>query len=125
MTSSATWRDTFWLPDEAASVYSNAQAATSVEYHSPLIALRHGAPAFYVRQPTDTCKGQMYRDFGAGEWLFEVDRTNGAELWSRLEPIVRSPAQARAKVKTIMRAVETRQKRMVNAARAPIRAPQG
>ena len=59
------WRDSYWLPDEAASVYSKAQAVISLECHSPLIALRNGTPAFYVRQPTDTCKGQMYRDFGS------------------------------------------------------------
>ena len=78
------WRDTYWLPDEAASIYSKAQAVISLECHSPLIALHNGTPTFYVRQPTDTCKGQMYRDFGANEWFFEVDETNGPELWSRL-----------------------------------------
>lgn len=111
------WRDSYWLPDEAASIYSKALAVVSVECHSPLIAYHNGTPAFYVRQPTDTCKGQMYRDFGAGEWFFEVDETNGAELWSRLEAIQRDPAAARAKVKTIMATVEARQRRMVEAVR--------
>ena len=82
------WRDTYWLPDEAASIYSKAQAVISVECHSPLIALHNGTPTFYVRQPTDTCKGQMYRDFGANDWFFEVDETDGPQLWSRLEAIV-------------------------------------
>ena len=53
-----------------------------------------GTPAFYVRQPTDTCKGQMYRDFGAGDWFFEVDETSGAQLWSRLGAIHGDPAVA-------------------------------
>ncbi|MES2694666.1 MAG: polysaccharide pyruvyl transferase family protein, partial [Verrucomicrobiota bacterium] len=79
------WRDTYWLPDEAASIYSKAQCVISVECHSPLISLHVGTPTFYVRQPTDTCKGQMYRDIGANDWFFEVDETNGAQLWSRLE----------------------------------------
>ena len=39
------WRDTFWLPDEAASIYSKAQAVVSMECHSPLIALHNGTPA--------------------------------------------------------------------------------
>lgn len=111
------WRDTYWLPDEAASIYSKAQCVVSVECHSPLIALHNGTPTFYVRQPTDTCKGQMYRDFGANEWFFEVDETNGAELWSRLEAIHRDPAAAKAKVKAIMATVNDRQKRMVEVAR--------
>lgn len=115
------WRDTYWLPDEAASVYAQAQTVVSVECHSPLIALRNGTPAFYVRQPTDTCKGQMYRDFGSNDWFFEVDETSGAELWSRLEAIHKNPKQAAAKVRTIMNTVETAQKRMIGAVRAACR----
>jgi hypothetical protein len=111
------WRDTYWLPDEAASIYSKAQAVISLECHSPLIALHNGTPTFYVRQPTDTCKGQMYRDFGASEWFFEVDETSGPQLWSRLEAIHKDPAAAKAKVKAIMATVEARQKRMVDAVR--------
>jgi hypothetical protein len=116
------WRDTYWLPDEAASVYSKAQAVVSVECHSPLIALHNGTPAFYVRQPTDTCKGQMYRDFGADNWFFEVDETSGEQLWSRLETIHRYPGNAKSQVKSIMASVEKRQKRMVDAVRAACRA---
>jgi hypothetical protein len=116
------WRDTYWLPDEAASIYSKAQAVISVECHSPLIALHNGTPTFYVRQPTDTCKGQMYRDFGANDWFFEIDETNGPQLWSRLEAIHKDPARAKAKVKAIMATVEARQKRMVEAVRQTVSA---
>ena len=116
------WRDTYWLPDEAASVYARAQAVISMECHSPLIALHNGTPGFYVRQPTDTCKGQMYRDFGADDWFFEVDETTGPHLWSRLAAIHRDPANGKAKVRSIMATVEKLQKRMVDAARAAIRA---
>jgi hypothetical protein len=116
------WRDTYWLPDEAASIYSKAQAVISVECHSPLIALQVGTPMFYVRQPTDTCKGQMYRDIGAHDWFFEIDETSGAELWSRLEAIHRDPAKAKAKVKAIMATVEARQRRMVDVVRQTVTA---
>jgi hypothetical protein len=112
------WRDKFWLPDEAASVYARAQAVVSMECHSPLIAYHTGTPACYLRQPTDTCKGQMYRDFGAGEWFFEIDETSGDQLWSRLRRVVQEPAQASARVKQIMTFVESRQKRMVAVVRA-------
>jgi polysaccharide pyruvyl transferase WcaK-like protein len=115
------WRDSFWLPDEAASVYARAQAVISVECHSPLIALHNGTPAFYVRQPTDTCKGQMYRDFGADDWFFEIDETSGQQLWSRLQGIVRDTAAAKANVKRIMTTVEAAQRRMVDAVRAACR----
>ncbi len=116
------WRATYWLPDEAASVYAKAQAVISVECHSPLIALHNGTPTFYVRQPTDTCKGRMYRDIGADDWFFEIDETSGVELWSRLEKIHKDPAAARAKVKSIMATVEARQKRMVDAVREAAKA---
>ncbi|MBI5769347.1 MAG: polysaccharide pyruvyl transferase family protein [Verrucomicrobia bacterium] len=115
------WRDTYWLPDEAASIYTKALAVVSIECHSPLIALHSGTPTFYVRQPTDTCKGQMYRDIGANDWFFEIDETNGQQLWSRLEAIHQNPAAARAKVKSIMAFVEQRQKRMVDAVREAVR----
>ncbi len=116
------WRDTYWLPDEAASIYAKAQCVVSVECHSPLIALHVGTPTFYVRQPTDTCKGQMYRDFGAGEWFFEVDETDGAQLWAKLEAIHRDPAGAKARVKTIQGIVAERQKRMVEVVRQTVTA---
>jgi hypothetical protein len=111
------WRDTFWLPDETASIYSKAQAVVSMECHSPLISLHNGTPAIYLRQPTDTCKGQMYRDFGSAEWFFEIDETTGKQLWSRLETIHRNPSTAKGQVHSILRAVERRQKRMVEVVR--------
>jgi len=94
-----------------------------VECHLPLIAYHQGTPAFYVRQPTDTCKGQMYRDFGAGDWFFEMDETDGARLWGRLAAIHRDPAGARAQVRVIQGLVGARQERMVAAAREAIAAP--
>lgn len=114
------WRQTYWLPDEAASIYAKAEAVISAECHSPLISLHNGTPAFYVRQPTDTCKGQMYRDFGAGDWFFEIDETSGAELWSRLEAIHADRKKARTAVTAIMKGIEQRQRRMVEAVRTSI-----
>lgn len=55
---------------------ARAAAVISFECHSPIIALANGTPAFYVRQPTDTIKGQMYHDIGASDWTFEVEETN-------------------------------------------------
>ncbi len=112
------WLDRFWLPDEAAAVYARAAAVVSVECHSPLIAYRNGTPAFYVRQPTDTCKGQMYRDFGAAEWFFEIEETSGEALWERLQAVVSRPDRAKGQVRAIMQTVEGLQERMVGAVRA-------
>ena len=114
------WRDTYWLPDEAASVYSQALALVSIECHSPLIALHYGTPTIHIRNPTDTCKGQMFRDIGMDDWFFEIDETSGAELWSRVEAIHRDPAKARAKVKTIFAGIEQRQQHMIATVRTAV-----
>ncbi|MBY0375320.1 MAG: polysaccharide pyruvyl transferase family protein [Bryobacteraceae bacterium] len=111
------WRDTYWLPDEAASIYAKALAVISVECHSPLIALRQGTPACYVRQPTDTCKGQMYRDVGADEWFFEIEEASGATLWAALERIVRNRKRAKEQARAVMARVEAGQKRMMQVLR--------
>lgn len=111
------WRNTYWLPDEAAAIYAQAAAVVSVECHSPLIALKVGTPVMHVRQPTDTCKGQMYRDMGAGDWFFEVEEATGAGLWKTLEGIVKDPGRARRRVKEVMKTVEARQRRMVEVVR--------
>ena len=114
------WRDSYWLPDEAASVYSQALALVSIECHSPLIALHYGTPTIHIRNPTDTCKGQMFRDIGMDDWFFEIDETSGAELWSRVEAIHRDPAKARAKVKTIFAGIEQRQQHMIATVRTAV-----
>ena len=74
------WRDSYWRPDEAASVYAAANLIISYEMHSPIIALAVGTPAIYLRQPTDTCKGEMWRDIGLDDWIFEIDSTVSMEI---------------------------------------------
>lgn len=103
------FRDTFWMPDEAAAVYAQASALVGFECHSPIIALVQGTPAFYIRQPTDTCKGQMYPDLGAGAWQFEADRTNADEVWHTLQGILANPAAARARALSVMDTVHAKQ----------------
>jgi hypothetical protein len=103
------FRDTFWMPDEAAAVYAHASAVVGFECHSPIIALVQGTPTFYIRQPTDTCKGQMYADLGAGAWQFEADKTSADELWRVLQGILANPAAARAKALSVMDTVHTKQ----------------
>ena len=109
------WRDSFWLPDEAAGVYSQAQALVSIECHSPIISLAHGTPAFYVRQPTDTSKGQMYRDIGLGDWLFEIDEIDGQSLWANLERVLNHPTETTDQIRRAMDRVRRLQRRMAEA----------
>lgn len=74
----------YWFPDEAASVYAKAFAVLSFECHSPIIALRNSTPAFYLRQPEDTIKGQMYYDLGLNDWVFEIEQSQGNQIAERL-----------------------------------------
>ncbi len=87
--------ESFWLPDLAASVYSRARCVISVECHSPLIAIANGTPAFYIRQPEDTIKGQMYPDLGLGEWLFQIDEIEGQHVFDRLMEVHGNHERAR------------------------------
>ena len=109
------WRDTFWLADEAASVYARAVAVVSAECHSPIIALSQGTPALYVRNPADTVKAQMFRDIGLTDWVFESNQTTGQELWEMLKPLHEDRAAGRAKVQAAMQRAAGIQKRMVQA----------
>jgi polysaccharide pyruvyl transferase WcaK-like protein len=83
----------YWLTSEAASVYSQAAAVLSFELHSPIIAISTGTPAIHLRQPTDTRKGQMWRDVGLGDWLFEIDETEGPAIAARLLEMHRNTAE--------------------------------
>ncbi|WP_247235334.1 polysaccharide pyruvyl transferase family protein [Telluribacter sp. SYSU D00476] len=74
----------YWLPDEAASLYAQAHTVLSFECHSPIIAAANGTPAFYLRQPEDTIKGQMYYDLGLADWTFEIMETTGQQIADRL-----------------------------------------
>lgn len=86
----------YWLPDEAAAVYARAAAVVSFECHSPIIALRAGTPAVYLRQPEDTVKGQMYYDLPLSDWVFEIDETDAGKISATVLDILKSPDKARA-----------------------------
>lgn len=96
----------YWLPDEAASVYAKAHTVLSLECHSPIIAAANGTPCFYIRQPEDTIKGQMYYDLDFNDWTFEIDKTTGKQIADRLREVWKNYDQAQAKLKVNMAKVE-------------------
>jgi hypothetical protein len=91
-------RPGYWLTDEAASTYARAAAVVSMEMHSPIIAIANRTPAIHLRQPTDTRKGQMWRDVGLGNWLFEIEEASGEQIAARLLDLHRSSDQTQALV---------------------------
>jgi hypothetical protein len=76
--------DRYWLTDEAVSVYRQARMVVSMECHSPILAATVGRSAMYLRQSTDTWKGQMFPDLGLGDRLIQLDTTEGDEIATRL-----------------------------------------
>jgi polysaccharide pyruvyl transferase WcaK-like protein len=88
--------DRYWLTAEAAGIYAQAAAVASFEQHSPIIAIANGTPAMLLRQPTDTRKGQMWRDVGLDPWIFEIDQATGAEIAARIVEIGQNLPAARA-----------------------------
>jgi polysaccharide pyruvyl transferase WcaK-like protein len=110
-------RPDYWLTDEAASTYAEAAAVVSLELHSPIIALANRTPAIHVRQPTDTRKGQMWRDVGLGKWLFEVDESTGEQIAATLLEIHRQPDATREAVRKARAFVAERGAAIANAVR--------
>jgi polysaccharide pyruvyl transferase WcaK-like protein len=96
----------YWLPDEAASVYSHAFAVLSFECHSPIISLVNGTPAFYLRQPEDTIKGQMYYDLGLSDWVFEIEKVTGSDIADRLRSVISGYDSAKERVKKLQDSIE-------------------
>lgn len=96
----------YWLPDEAASVYAKAHTILSFECHSPIIAAANGTPFFYLRQPEDTIKGQMYYDLGFNEWIFEIEQSSGKQISDKLREIRGNYDQAKRKVASVMKKID-------------------
>jgi polysaccharide pyruvyl transferase WcaK-like protein len=105
--------DRYWLTAEAASVYARAAAVISFEMHSPIIAVAAGTPAVLLRQPTDTRKGQMWRDVGLDRWIFEIDDTTGKQVAGRLVEIGRDLLAARKTAEKARRFARERMAAMV------------
>ncbi|MDX2035281.1 MAG: polysaccharide pyruvyl transferase family protein [Isosphaeraceae bacterium] len=87
--------DRYRLTAEVASLYARAAAVISFEMHSPIIAVSAGTPAILLRQPTDTRKGQMWRDIGLKDWIFEIDAAEGPAIADRLLQVGRDLPAAR------------------------------
>jgi polysaccharide pyruvyl transferase WcaK-like protein len=90
------WRDTFWLPDEAISVYRRSAGLFGHEMHSPIMCIGHGIPAIVCRWAEQSTKGVMWRDIGLGDWLFDLDEpAEAAALPGAVLALARDPAGAR------------------------------
>lgn len=86
----------FWPLEEAVVTYRHAAAVVSMECHAPLMALAEGVPALYVRQPSDTIKGEMYHDLDLSDHIIEVESPQPAEdVRTQLAAILDDPTAVR------------------------------
>ncbi len=65
-----------------------------------------GTPCFYLRQPQDTIKGQMYYDLGLGDWTFEIEQTTGQQITDRLMQVTNDYPAARQNVRKALANVD-------------------
>jgi hypothetical protein len=108
----------FWDLTEAAAVYRRAGAVVSMECHSPLIALAEGIPSLYLRQPTDTIKGQMYNDLGLP--LIELGPGADAAAGQLLQKIVDDRPAAAERAQETRDGAQERVREMVETAIAVV-----
>ena len=66
-------RDTFWLTDEAVSIYKKSLGLFGNEMHSPIMCIGNDIPAVVCRWKEQTSKGYMWKDIGLSEWLYDTD----------------------------------------------------
>lgn len=104
-------KESFWRIDEATTIYKNATAVISLECHSPIIAYTQGTPAFYLRQPEDTIKGQMYYDIGLPKWVFEIEKTTGSDVAGSLMEVFGNNQRAVSYLESAMNYVREKQMR--------------
>lgn len=103
------WRDSFWLCDEAASVFARAALVVSVDCHAPIIAQINGTPAIHIRLPTDTKKSRMFADIGLGEWCLELKDATSGRLTELALAAVRRPEDVKRKLAAAMEKVHALQ----------------
>jgi polysaccharide pyruvyl transferase WcaK-like protein len=104
------WRETFWLTNEALSVYRRSAGLFGNEMHSPIMCIGNGIPAIVCRWSEQTSKGYMWRDIGLDEWLFDFDNENDVKrLPSTVVAMARDTDGAKAKVASAQLVVRGRQ----------------
>ncbi|MDR1281391.1 MAG: polysaccharide pyruvyl transferase family protein [Opitutaceae bacterium] len=115
------WKDSYWMPDEAAAVYRGAVALLSMECHSPIIAAAAGVPSLYLPTETETNKGQMWPDIGLGDWRLYLDdpAVTGELLADKLIHIYKHPVIAAEKPGRAMDSVRAIQRKTLREILAP------
>ncbi len=105
------WRPNYWLAGEAISTYMRSAGLFGNEMHSPIMCIGNGIPAIVCRWAEQTSKGNMWRDIGLGDWLFDMD---DEEQVKKIVPAVlamaKDPTAAKQKALKAKQFVQKRQR---------------
>ncbi|MDX1981035.1 MAG: polysaccharide pyruvyl transferase family protein [Bryobacteraceae bacterium] len=77
-------RKTFWLPDEALSVFLASRTMFNMEPHGNIMALANGLPCLHCYEWAFGKKAQMFDDLGIGEWAFHLAGATPGQMSSAL-----------------------------------------
>jgi len=103
------FKEDFWLPDEAFSVYARARVIVSMEMHSIILGLAAGTPVVHPRFVEAGRKAWMLEDLGLGRWLLDIDKQPAEKITATLLAIHDDYDRALQEVKSAMSIVRTRQ----------------
>ncbi len=102
-------KDTFWLPEEAFSVYGRARAVVSMEMHSVIMALAAETPILHPTFVEAGRKRWMLRDLGLAKWLFDIDNVPAESITEAALAIQHDFPAATTSVESAMKIVRKRQ----------------
>lgn len=109
--SKVSWRDRYWLTDEAISTYVLSAGLFALDMHSPIMCIGHDIPAIVCRFSEQTSKGFMWRDIGLGDWLFDMDKPEEVlKIIPAVLSLAQDPEKAKAKATKARKFVERRQR---------------
>jgi len=96
--SKVVWRESYWLTDEAISVYTKSIGLFGHELHSAIMCIGHDIPAVICRWEEQTSKGTMWKDIGLGDWLFDMDHQDEVKsITPTLLNLIQHPQEAKQK----------------------------
>jgi len=95
-------RETYWPNDDAAAVYRHADGLIGCECHLPILCAVNGVTGFYVRQPQDTIKGQMYYDLALNDRIAEIEQVDGSMLADKFMRLIDDPNDASIRLSASM-----------------------
>jgi hypothetical protein len=113
------WKEEFWLTDEAVSVYRQSAGLFGNEMHSPIMCIANGIPAIVCRWKEQTTKGFMWEDLGIGEWLFDMDQeSQTARLTETVLEMVENQQNSRSKARAAGDKARALHRQMANTLKA-------